>query len=157
MLNWRQAFRILLVAACVTLGLTGAVQASASVTATACSGSLIESRNLVYGTTKIGELDVYYNSSTGRNCAKMNHAGPTWGHALPTYVYISVCYETVAGGKCTQIPGSQDDDYGTYAYYAGPVDTQTSSRGRCIAATGYITYAGYNRWVPISPYPGHCG
>jgi hypothetical protein len=163
----RQAARVLIVAVGMVLGLAVAMQASAAAPpsdiagpaalATACSGTLIESRNLMYGTTKIGELDVYYNSSTSRNCARMNHAGPTGGKYSNTYVFIAVCYENVGGGNCTSVPGSGDDDFGSYAYYAGPVTTQASSRGRCIVATGYITYAGYNRWVQISPYPGHCG
>jgi hypothetical protein len=63
-----------------------------------CAGSLIESRNLNVGGKKVGELDVYYNGATGKNCARMNHTGSTWGKKLTTRVWIGIALPGDAGG-----------------------------------------------------------
>ncbi len=64
-----------------------------------CPGSLIESRNLNVGGKKVGELDVYYDAATGRNCARMNHAGDTWGKKLQTRAWIGICSRDQAGQR----------------------------------------------------------
>jgi hypothetical protein len=75
-----------------SLSLTGAGPAGAATGP--CPGSLIESRNLNVGGKKVGELNVYYDSSTGKNCARMNHARSTWGKKLMTRVWVGICSET---------------------------------------------------------------
>src|SRR5437879_363469 len=44
-------------------------------------GNLIESDGIYAYGTRVGELDVYYNSSTGYNCAYTKSGGPAWGVA----------------------------------------------------------------------------
>ena len=68
----------LLLAAVAALSLTTAPE-PAGAAASRCAGTLIESQAMVVNKKKVGELDVFYNRATGRNCARMNHAGPTWG------------------------------------------------------------------------------
>jgi hypothetical protein len=123
-----------------------------------CPGSLIESRNLNVGGKKVGELDVYYDSSTGRNCARMNHAGSTWGKKLKTRAWIGICSERTPGNKtCHYDPATDDVDVGSYSYYAGPVTTKTSAAGRCIAASGYLWINGTRYAVGTDPWVGRCG
>lgn len=129
------------------------VNAPATSTAAAanCGGSLLRSYPLNYNGTKIGELAVYFDGS--RNCARMNHAGPTYGVPLRTTAFIVACRETTPGPRCTY-DGTPDTDDGTYSYYAGPV--YASARNKCIHAAGDIYYAGAKRHVQVSPVAAHC-
>ncbi|HVK24032.1 MAG TPA: hypothetical protein VM677_21980 [Actinokineospora sp.] len=102
--------------------------------ATNCSGSII-------GRTanSIGELVVYYNASTGYNCARMNHLGASYGVAASTSVDISKCTGTTKSnpGTCTVVQSSQ----GSFSYYAGPVSTYAPNN--CIRAWGEIVWQGH--------------
>ena len=123
-----------------------------------CPGSLIESRNLNVGGKKVGELDVYYNAATGKNCARMNHAGSTWGKKLKTRVWVGICSERTPGNKtCHYDPNTDGVQVGDFEYYAGPVSTKTSASGRCIAASGYLWIGGTRHEVATNPWVGHCG
>jgi hypothetical protein len=123
-----------------------------------CPGSLIESRNLNVGGKKVGELDVYYDSSTGKNCARMNHAGSTWGKKLLTRVWVGICSETEPNDEVCHYDAATDGvDKGEYRYYAGPASTKVSAAGRCIAASGYIWIDGKRYATRTKPWVGHCG
>ncbi len=139
-----------------SVALTGSSPAKAA--SGTCAGSLIESRNLNVGGKKVGELDVYYNGATGKNCARMNHAGSTWGQKLTTRVWIGICSETKpSNGTCHYDTTTDAVDKGSYAYYAGPATTKASAAGRCIAASGYLWIGGKRYAVGTSPWVGHCG
>ena len=158
----RRATRLLSAAGLIALAVFAVLATTSSSPATAasgtCAGSLIESRNLNVGGKKVGELDVYYNSATGKNCARMNHAGSTWGKALKTRVWVGICSETTPGNKtCHYDPATDAVDEGSYRYYAGPATTKASARGRCIAASGYLWINGTRYAVGTSPWVGHCG
>jgi hypothetical protein len=154
--------RVLALAGLLGLTMIAAVALGGSPPAEAqagsCKGSLIESRNLNVGGKKVGELAVYYDAATGKNCARMNHAGSTWGKALKTRAWIGVCSERTPGNKtCHYDPATDDVDVGSFQYYAGPVTTKTSARGRCIAASGYLWIGGTRHEVGTNPWVGHCG
>ncbi len=108
-----------------------------------CTGNLVWHKNLNYSGTKIGELDIYYNASTGVNCAKMNHGGPTWGVARDTWVYIAKCEQTNPTGTCFET--ADDSDRGPFEYFAGPVKVTAGSH--CITANGWIFWEGARRKV----------
>ena len=121
-------------------------------------GSLIISDPIKDGGTTLGELDVYYNGSTGYNCAYTKSGGPTWGVSKRMEVWLFSCAETTPGNFCTH--KSLDFDLGQYSYYAGPV--YVSARGHCIQAMGGIEWGGtpnngYNYQVWTSPDASHCG
>src|SRR3954454_16264160 len=102
-------------AACLAGSATAALIASAPASAGdggACAGSLIDTRNAIWDGKKIGELDVYYDAATGRNCAKMNHAGATWGKRVWTGVQITVCEEGRPGNGCHSVAGGDAQDIG---------------------------------------------
>jgi hypothetical protein len=154
--------RLLAAVALVGLAIFGIVTLTGSSPAKAasgkCAGKLIESRSMKVGGKKVGELDVYYNSATGKNCARMNHAGSTWGKKLKTRAWIGICSETTPGDKtCHYDPSTDAVDNGNYRYYAGPVTTKTSAAGRCIAASGYLWIGGKRHAVGTKPWVGHCG
>jgi hypothetical protein len=158
----RTRVRLLIAGALSGLAVIAALGLDRSTTADAatgsCRGSLIESRNLNVGGKKVGELDVYYDGSTGKNCARMNHAGSTWGKKLRTRAWIGICSERTPGNKtCHYDPATDDVDLGDYSYYAGPVTTKVSAAGRCIAASGYLWIGGTRYAVATNPWVGHCG
>ena len=160
-LNGNRA-RLLIAGALTGLALIAAFALTGSPPADAasgqCAGSLIESRNLNVGGKKVGELNVYYNRATGRNCARMNHAGDTWGKKLTTRVWIGICSETKpSNGTCHYDTTTDAVDKGNYAYYAGPVTTKASAAGKCIAASGYLWIGGTRYAVGTDPWVGHCG
>jgi hypothetical protein len=141
--------------AAIALSVTGSAPAGA---AAGCAGSLIESQGLTVGGEKVGELNVYYDSATGKNCAKMNHAGSTWGKKLKTRVWVGICSERKPGGKTCHYDANTDAvDVGNYRYYAGPATTKRSAKGRCIAASGYLWIGGKRHAVSTQPWVGHCG
>jgi hypothetical protein len=154
--------RLLIAAALTASALIAAFALTGSPKAGAASGnyagSLVESRNLNVGGKKVGELDVYYNRATGKNCARMNHSGSTWGKKLKTRAWIGICSETTPGNKTCHYDASTDDvDLGDYSYYAGPVTTKVSAAGKCIATSGYLWIGGKRYGVGTDPWVGHCG
>ena len=154
---WRAAAAVTAIGALALVALT-ATASSPARAASGCAGSLIESRPLNVGGAKIGELDVYYDRATGRNCAKMSHAGSTWGESLKTRVWIGICAERKPGASVCHYDAATDAvDLGDYRYYAGPATTTTSARGRCIAASGYLWIKGVRYAVSTQPWVGHCG
>jgi hypothetical protein len=129
--------------------------------AAGCSGALIEHRPIRGDRTGnlFGYLDVYYNSSTGRNCARTVSSARTWGVAKPMYVGLYKCSQTRRGG-CTVVAKAEDKanfTYGSYAYYAGPRSLYAA--GHCIAARGDIQFRGEHGAAFTPNYPGgsHCG
>jgi hypothetical protein len=157
-----RATRILLAGAVLAASVLGVVLSAGASRADAasgrCAGTLIESRNLVVNKAKVGELDVYYNRATGKNCARMNHAGKTWGKRHLTRVWIGICSEKRPGSNvCHYNPRTDAVNKGRFKYYAGPVTTKVSARGHCIAASGYLWIGGKRHTVGTSPWVGHCG
>jgi hypothetical protein len=109
------------------------------------------------GSTKIGELDVYYNSSTGDNCAEFQSLGSSRGVAKNMYVSITVCQQTTSSSTCTPISSSNAtrSDNGTYQYYAGPVGVYGA--GHCIRSSGGMVWKGVTYQTATSPAASHCG
>ena len=130
-----------------------------------CAGALIErrfARAHRHGKLrKVGELVVYYDSATGKNCARMNHYGPTVGRPRFTMVELRICRGNHRPGRHCRRPTRGVRDAGRYSYYAGPVTTKQSARGRCIQARGYlrIPFRGSTLTMEIVTRPpvGHCG
>ncbi|GAB3592626.1 hypothetical protein GCM10027446_13550 [Angustibacter peucedani] len=129
----------------VSVGLAAAPAAQAGTGD--CSGSLILRRVVSAGGTGVGELVVYYNASTGNNCARFNHIGPSYGVARETNVFIEKCPTNNPARNCFLAGGPNDSDLATYAYYAGPV--QVHSPSTCVRVYGYIRWNGAVRDVEV--------
>lgn len=124
---------------------------AASASGYGCSGSQIDTYPMYNSGTLFGDVYLYYDSSTGKNCA-VTVATSAGGYGVSKLMYVSIdrCNETVDTGNCTGPAGVSDKGY--YDYYAGPVSI--SAAGHCIAVTGQITYNGkYAGAFDI----GHCG
>jgi hypothetical protein len=117
-----------------------------------CAGKLIDSRNLYFEKVKIGQLQLYYNSNDGKNCALMMHSGSFWGKSFPTKVELYRCTD-----KTCKVVDAWDTDpkpinkIAYYKYFAGPVRVQ--AKGKCIRVRGGIRV---NDWVNTD-IVGHCG
>ncbi|GAA1313013.1 hypothetical protein Psi02_68730 [Planotetraspora silvatica] len=138
----RRAVALLLTASCV-VGVTTALSAPAQA-ANGCSGSRIEHipmRDDTYDDL-MAYLDVYYDSSTGNNCAATVATGPnSEGILKGMYVVLVKCSQTTPNKtSCTNIGSKRDPaspgTYGRYYYYAGPVTVY--SPNNCIFAEGAI-------------------
>jgi hypothetical protein len=100
------------------------------------------------GGKTLGYLDVYWSSSTKRNCLVTNHSGSTYGVSLYTEARIRP-----SGFSWPSCPSSTGCDGGFYRYYAGPVYTPAGvdmSR-RCIDVSGWVD------WASRSLSRIHCG
>ncbi|WP_174257459.1 hypothetical protein [Phytoactinopolyspora alkaliphila] len=98
--------------------------------------------------TTVGHLDVYWSSSTKRNCLVTNHSGPTYGVRLFTEARIRP-----SGYSWPSCPSSTGCDSGFYSYYAGPVYTPAGvdMTNRCIDVTGTVD------WTSRTRTRIHCG
>jgi len=96
----------------------------------------------------IGYLDVYWSSSTKRNCLVTNHSGPTYGVSLYTEARIRP-----SGFSWPRCPSSTGCDGGFYRYYAGPVYTPAGvdMTHRCVDISGVVD------WSSRSLSRIHCG
>ncbi|MGW0807686.1 hypothetical protein [Nonomuraea sp. NPDC002799] len=91
------------------------------------SYSLVGSYAIPATGTRVGTLEVYYSSSTGKNCALAVGYGSTYGVKNTKAVFIGIAGSTT---------GWTDSDDGSYEYYAGPV--YVYAPGKCITAQGVI-------------------
>jgi len=131
----------------VLIASLAAVALPSSASAAWCSGTRIEhlpigssDNRLPYGYT-VAHLDVYWNGSTGKNCAMVVGYGQYYGRLLGAGVGLRSCGETRPSRSCTT--RYEDHDYGQFHYYAGPVYVE--ARRRCIYAYGQAT-------VPLRTY-----
>jgi hypothetical protein len=90
------------------------------------------------GGRTLGYLDVYWSSSTKRNCLVTNHSGPTYGVSLYTEARIRP-----SGYSWPSCPSSTGCDGGFYRYYAGPVYTPSGvdMTRRCVDISGVVDWA----------------
>jgi hypothetical protein len=148
-----------LAAAMLAAGAIMLLGASPAAAATSCAGSLIDSQpmtDLAGSGATYGTLYVYYDSSTGKNCAKATNST---GVSHDMIVWISRCAPGTGSSwyNCnTSDPFVQGGNYdrGYYHAYAGPVNTPGSAAGRCIEAYSQITVGTKTGTADIG---GHCG
>lgn len=108
-----------------------------------CSGTLIRHEPI----GSYGHLDIYYDSSSGFNCARTVSSSSTWGERKYMEITLAVCRNS----GCTNWGGTDayfDQDYGQFKYYAGPVTV--NGYGKCIRWWAQIKTKSLNGY-------GHCG
>ncbi len=124
-------------------------------TSTHCQslGSLVESKSIKDdGGHVIGEMDIYYNSATGYNCAYTQGRGQARGTSTVKGVAIFTCKQTKPGDSCDHTGKMQDE--GDYLYYAGPVGL--NGKGHCIAVIGWVVWKGVSHDT-YTRNASHCG
>jgi hypothetical protein len=123
---------------------------AAPLAASSCSGSRIE--HIAMGPPTYGYLDIYFDSSTGNNCAMAVASGAASGHASFIEVCLARCKQTSPGATCT--PDEEECDAGPYHFFAGPVFVHAP--GQCISAFGELTFNGVTVSAAL-PGASHCG
>ncbi|MFE3071804.1 hypothetical protein [Streptomyces sp. NPDC059247] len=106
--------------------------------AASCSGSLVDYQQM----GSYHKVEVYWNSSTKKNCAILHTS-----HGTPHEMHVSIqrCTETSPSSGCTPdlASGGYVEDSGNYTQYAGPV-TLTSGN-KCVRVFAYAKI-GSNSW-----------
>ncbi|GAA2564177.1 hypothetical protein GCM10010435_40530 [Winogradskya consettensis] len=145
----------LLLTPLLSLAALAPAPASAAVTGS-CSGTEIDTAAMKSGSHTYGTLHLYYNSSTGKNCAKATNVT---GAARDMSVWVLRCFGTSGpvASRCNSQDGPVQNvnyDSGHYSSYAGPVNTKGSAAGTCINAGSTIEVGSITATAQIY---GHCG
>ncbi|MFC5183836.1 hypothetical protein [Actinomadura harenae] len=109
-----------------------------------CSGTLVETEPIdtVQTSTTVGYLNLYWDGSTGQNCATATSASVDWGVVKPMGVTI---YQCAGSAPCSPPYNLQRSDpagggLANYGYYAGPVSVPGA--GHCVWASAGIIWNG---------------
>lgn len=122
--------------------------------AAGCSGTRIEHIPInISGKGTVAHLDVYWNGTSGYNCARTVTTSNYSGYATYLRVYISDCIQT-SGWTCTTATDF-GEDAGNYQVYAGPVGVYAP--GTCIYAEGEARVTGSSTIGKVKMPVSHCG
>jgi hypothetical protein len=105
-------------------------------TGTEVSGSPFPETNFYVNSPIYGYIHLYYDASTGYNCAVNVKTGSGYGVPTDTEIELEECAEDVPG-TCTVINDQWDPPVTStalYSYYAGPV--RVYGKGHCISYYG---------------------
>lgn len=141
---------VLMAGAAVGATVMAAPSAMATSSGSSCVGTLVNSLNLTVnnsGTgTVYGYLNVYWDGSTGENCATVTSSSVDWGVQKPMRVTMGECegdttstcnpYIVIASDGSGSYPGGSWGPGAGYSYYAGPVSVPAA--GHCIAVGGFV-------------------
>ncbi|WP_145902798.1 hypothetical protein [Kitasatospora viridis] len=125
----------------IASGITLASATTASAGGWGCSGTEVSGSPYLTHTTMTGAVlsyvHVFWNSSTGQNCAVNVKTGSLYGTKTLTDVTIYECAYDFTGSACGDYPGlpplTSREDSNAFYYYAGPVSVPGS--GHCIRVT----------------------
>jgi hypothetical protein len=162
--RWLLIIPQLLVAAIIALALLAshyqtsqAASFSAQINTQECQnpGVQVDTYPITANGSQIGEVDLYYNSSTGYNCAWTRTIGDAYGHAQHITIGIGAC--SPSNRQSDQCTGAtqHDDDLGDYHYYAGPAAVKAP--GVCISLIGFIMWKGQSYAATTNGVAVHCG
>lgn len=155
LMNRRRPITVLASAA-LAVGAGIFVAPSAHASGWGCSGTQIDTYAVKTpsGTTW-GTVHLYYNSSTGKNCAVnvLNAAGGEGTLNQEVSVYLYKCPAGTKAGDACNVTDDDDADSGVYAYYAGP--TTMSAVDRCVRVEAYIV-KGYMNGAKYIGKADHC-
>ncbi|MGW0808841.1 hypothetical protein [Nonomuraea sp. NPDC002799] len=121
--------------------------------AATCSGSLIDNIAVKSGNTTYGTLKLYYNSSTGNNCARLDRV-VSYGTAKGMILSLYGCGSGWTVSKCHQSFYDIGQDSGQFGQYAGPVSVY--GKGRCVQVEASVQAAN-NSWANYHSPVFHCG
>jgi hypothetical protein len=141
---------LLLTGAALGATVVAAPSAMATSSGGSCVGTLVNSLNLTVGNSGSGSvygyLNVYWDGSTGENCAMVTSSSLDWGVQKPMRVSMGECEgDTVS--TCNPYAVERTDGSGSYpggswgpgsgySYYAGPISVPAA--GHCISVGGFI-------------------
>jgi hypothetical protein len=113
---------------------------------------------VIGGSAIWGNVELYWDSSTGRNCAKtVATSAGYYGTASYKSVILYRCVAGTKAGSSCQTDSQVADPGSTsvhYTYYAGPVSL--AAAGRCIAVTGEVDNPGGTAFAALHTPAMHC-
>ncbi|MEU7898567.1 hypothetical protein AB0B45_37610 [Nonomuraea sp. NPDC049152] len=121
--------------------------------AASCSGSQIDSIAVKRGGSTYGTLKLYYNSSTGKNCARLDRV-VNYGTKAGMILSLYACGKGWSQSKCFRDHYDIGQDSGQFGEYAGPVTV--NGKGRCILVQGNVSDKNAN-WANYTSPVFHCG
>lgn len=141
------------------ISIAGAPEADATQTSSSCVGTLVQDTPLVGDVSgkTLGYAELYWDASTGQNCAMTVSSSATWGVSKVMGVWLTRCLtdtpsSTVAcAPEGSNTPSKYDDN--TYSYYAGPVSVPGA--GYCVQFMGEIVVNNNDEAIYDSP-GAHC-
>ncbi|MEV6013630.1 spore-associated protein A [Streptomyces sp. NPDC051976] len=98
-----------------------------------------------------GYLHLYWNASTGTNCAVTVKTGALAGPRTYTSVNLAACAGDTPDACSTWVEDSPDGGY--YTSYAGPVSVKGA--GHCVELSGEISNNS-GVWASVRKGPFHC-
>ncbi|NKZ02675.1 hypothetical protein [Actinomadura latina] len=134
----------------VAAGFTMAVSPAAHAGGYGCSGSLIDTYAVKSPVNTLSHVYLYYNSSTGYNCAVNVKTAyySQFKHDISIEIYNTTLTEdNIRWGV------NIDQDNGKYWQYAGPV--KVKGRGMCISIVASTYY--YDEFAHLYKSAQHCG
>lgn len=134
----------------VAAGFSMALSPAAHAGGYGCSGSLIDTYAVKSPVNTLSHVYLYYNSSTGYNCAVNVKTAyySQFKHEISLYMYNTTLTEdNIRWGV------NVDQDNGKYWQYAGPV--KVKGRGMCISFVAETYY--YDEHAHLYKSAQHCG
>ncbi|MFC0542714.1 hypothetical protein [Kutzneria chonburiensis] len=155
----RPLVRTLAPAAVAVLAMTGAAVIADTGTASAagwgCSGSEVSDSPYPVKTPSgaiFSYVHLYWDGSTGRNCAVNVKTGALYGTPSLTEVALRECSGDTPSPHCDQINVAGDNK--VYSYYAGPVSVPGA--GHCIMVEAWTLDANRDNQALLDLGPFHC-
>jgi hypothetical protein len=121
--------------------------------AASCGGRLIDSIAVKKGSRTYGTLKLYYSSSTGKNCARLDRV-VNYGTKKGMILSLYACGKGWSVSKCHRDFYKVGQDSGQFGQYAGPVSVP--GKGRCIQVQAGVQ-ARDNSWANYNSPVFHCG
>ncbi|MFC0542715.1 hypothetical protein [Kutzneria chonburiensis] len=145
-------------AAAAVLAMTGAVTIADTGTASAagwgCSGSEVsDSPYPVVGPagSVFSYVHLYWNGSTGKNCAVNVKTGALYGTPTQTEIVLYQCAADTPAAGCSATLAASDG--GNFAYYAGPASIPGA--GHCLVVQAWTDDTSGNE-ANFARGPFHC-
>ncbi|HET9173135.1 MAG TPA: hypothetical protein VFN97_27150 [Actinospica sp.] len=133
-------------AAAVAVGgisVAAAPSASATQTSSSCVGTLVQDTPLIGQSSgrTLGYAELYWDASTGQNCAMTVSSSLDWGTPKYMGVWLARCVTDNPANDCdpeTVSTPKAYQDSPSFSYYAGPVSVPGA--GYCISYMGEIVF-----------------
>ena len=137
-----------------------APMASATQTSTGCVGTLVQDTGISNSAgTVVAYVEIYWDASTGQNCAMLVSSSATWGISKYMDIHMIECESDTPqrAYDCVVVPGQNPDNGGDFSYYAGPISV--NGAGHCIyveAQVGLMEIPGPYDAGYGPDYTSHC-
>ncbi|MEU0567151.1 hypothetical protein ABZ297_17425 [Nonomuraea sp. NPDC005983] len=127
---------------------------AAPASAASCSGSQVDSIPVKRSGKTYGTLKLYWNGSTGTNCARLDRV-VDYGTKSGMILQLWACAKGTPSTAACHRSSIHDEDSGQFGQYAGPVSVK--GKGKCIVVQAGVADKNHNWANYNSQKPFHCG